>query len=81
MFSTCVCLTDSFFLSFEYASHDLSGLLSEPEITFSMAHVACIMTQLLKAMMFCDLKNIVYCDIRPANVLVTSRYISFLDFP
>ncbi|KAL1566347.1 Protein IMPAIRED IN BABA-INDUCED STERILITY 1 [Salvia divinorum] len=58
------------YLVFEYMEHDISGLLSSPEITFSEAQVKCYMKQLLSGLEHCHARGVMHRDIKGANLLV-----------
>lgn len=75
-----LCYAVSYYLSFEYAAHDLGGLLKDDDIVLSTVHISCLFCQLLKALTFCHVKNIVHCDIRPCNIFVSAKYASDLHF-
>ncbi|XP_042013151.1 protein IMPAIRED IN BABA-INDUCED STERILITY 1-like [Salvia splendens] len=58
------------YLVFEYMEHDISGLLSSPEITFTEAQVKCYMKQLLSGLEHCHARGVMHRDIKGANLLV-----------
>ncbi|XP_020578378.1 probable serine/threonine-protein kinase At1g54610 [Phalaenopsis equestris] len=63
----------SIYLVFEYMEHDLAGLSSSPEITFSESQVKCYMQQLLSGLEHCHSRSIIHRDIKCANLLVNNE--------
>ncbi|GFP87452.1 probable serine/threonine-protein kinase at1g54610 [Phtheirospermum japonicum] len=61
------------YLVFEYMEHDVSGLLSSPEITFTEAQVKCYMKQLLSGLEHCHSRGVMHRDIKGANLLVDNE--------
>lgn len=66
-------LSCSIYLVFEYMEHDISGLLSSPDIKFSEAQVKCYMKQLLSALEHCHSRGVMHRDIKGANLLVNNE--------
>ncbi|KAL7192193.1 hypothetical protein ACSBR2_024108 [Camellia fascicularis] len=66
-------LSCSIYLVFEYMEHDISGLLSSPDIKFSEAQVKCYMKQLLSGLEHCHSRGIMHRDIKGANLLVNNE--------
>ncbi|XP_041004431.1 protein IMPAIRED IN BABA-INDUCED STERILITY 1-like [Juglans microcarpa x Juglans regia] len=66
-------LSSSIYLVFEYMEHDLSGLISSPDVKFSEAQVKCYMTQLLCGIEHCHLRGIMHRDIKASNILVNNE--------
>ncbi|XP_030473758.1 cyclin-dependent kinase C-2 C-like isoform X1 [Syzygium oleosum] len=66
-------LSNSMYLVFEYMEHDLSGLISSPQIMFSDAQVKCYMKQLLSGMEHCHLHGVIHRDIKASNILVNNE--------
>ncbi|XP_047316776.1 protein IMPAIRED IN BABA-INDUCED STERILITY 1-like isoform X2 [Impatiens glandulifera] len=58
------------FLVFEYMEHDISALLSSPNISFNEEQVKCYMKQLLSGLEHCHSRGIMHRDIKAANLLV-----------
>ncbi|XP_041998645.1 protein IMPAIRED IN BABA-INDUCED STERILITY 1-like [Salvia splendens] len=58
------------YLVFECMEHDISGLLSSPEITFTEEQVKCYMKQLLSGLEHCHARGVMHRDIKGANLLV-----------
>ncbi|XP_054804147.1 cyclin-dependent kinase C-2 C-like isoform X2 [Prosopis cineraria] len=65
-------LSSSIYLVFEYMEHDLAGLVSCPDITFSDSQVKCYMRQLLSGLEHCHLRGIIHRDIKVSNILVNN---------
>ncbi|KAG8379232.1 hypothetical protein BUALT_Bualt07G0067100 [Buddleja alternifolia] len=61
------------YLVFEYMEHDISGLLSSPEITFTEAQVKCYVKQLLSGLEHCHSRGVMHRDIKGANLLVDNE--------
>ncbi|VFQ77653.1 unnamed protein product [Cuscuta campestris] len=60
-------------LVFEYMEHDLSGLLSCPDIKFNDSQIKCFMTQLLSGLEHCHSRGIMHRDIKVSNILVNNE--------
>lgn len=61
------------YLVFEYMEHDLSGLLSCPDIKFTDSQIKCYMQQLLSGLEHCHSRGIMHRDIKASNVLVNNE--------
>ncbi|PHU19619.1 putative serine/threonine-protein kinase [Capsicum chinense] len=61
------------YLVFEYMEHDLSGLLSCPDIKFTDSEIKCFMRQLLSGLEHCHSRGIMHRDIKASNVLVNNE--------
>ncbi|CAK9148025.1 unnamed protein product [Ilex paraguariensis] len=66
-------LSCSMYLVFEYMEHDISGLLSCPDIKFSEAQVKCYLKQLLSGLEHCHSRSVMHRDIKGANLLVNNE--------
>uniref|UniRef100_A0A5B6YN06 Protein kinase domain-containing protein n=1 Tax=Davidia involucrata TaxID=16924 RepID=A0A5B6YN06_DAVIN len=66
-------LSCNIYLIFEYMEHDLSGLLSCPDIKFSDAQIKCYMWQLLSGLEHCHSQGIIHRDIKASNILVNNE--------
>ncbi|KAK2981366.1 hypothetical protein RJ640_003326, partial [Escallonia rubra] len=66
-------LSCSIYLVFEYMEHDISGLLSCPDIKFSEAQVKCYTKQLLSGLEHCHSRGVMHRDIKGANLLVNNE--------
>lgn len=61
----------NFFLVFEFCEHDLAGLLSNPQVKFSLGEQKKIMQQLLNGLYYIHKNYILHRDMKTANILVT----------
>ncbi|KAK4367572.1 hypothetical protein RND71_011364 [Anisodus tanguticus] len=66
-------LSCSIYLVFEYMEHDLSGLLSCPDIKFTDSQIKCYMQQLLSGLEHCHSRGIMHRDIKVSNILVDNE--------
>ncbi|KAK7388908.1 hypothetical protein VNO78_23735 [Psophocarpus tetragonolobus] len=66
-------LSCSIYLVFEYMEHDITGLLSRPEIKFSESQIKCYMKQLLSGLEHCHSRGVMHRDIKGANLLVNNE--------
>ncbi|KAF5818197.1 putative protein-serine/threonine kinase CMGC-CDK-CRK7-CDK9 family [Helianthus annuus] len=66
-------LSCSIYLVFEYMEHDISGLLSCPDIKFTESQIKCYMKQLLSGLEHCHLRGVMHRDIKGANLLVNNE--------
>ncbi|KAE8658291.1 putative serine/threonine-protein kinase [Hibiscus syriacus] len=63
----------SLYLVFEYMEHDITGLLSCPDIKFSEPQIKCYMKQLLSGLDHCHSRGIIHRDIKGSNLLVNNE--------
>ena len=61
------------YLVFEYAEHDMQGLLSVKDLKLTKAHFKCIVKQLLEGMAYLHRQGIMHRDIKGSNILVTKK--------
>ncbi|KAI4387807.1 hypothetical protein MLD38_000209 [Melastoma candidum] len=66
-------LSSSIYLVFDYMDHDLSGLISSSDITFSVPQVKCYMKQLLAGLEHCHIHGVVHRDIKTSNILLNNE--------
>ncbi|PRQ16251.1 putative protein-serine/threonine kinase CMGC-CDK-CRK7-CDK9 family [Rosa chinensis] len=66
-------LSCSIYLVFEYMEHDITGLLSNPDIKFSEAQIKCYMKQLLSGLEHCHSRGVMHRDIKGSNLLVNNE--------
>ncbi|KAJ0754378.1 putative protein-serine/threonine kinase CMGC-CDK-CRK7-CDK9 family [Helianthus annuus] len=66
-------LSCKIYFVFEYMEHDLSGLLSCPDIKFSESQIKCYMKQLLNGIEHCHSLGVLHRDIKTANILVNNE--------
>ncbi|KAL5746779.1 hypothetical protein ACOSP7_023751 [Xanthoceras sorbifolium] len=65
-------LSCSIYLVFEYMEHDITGLLSCPDIKFTDSQIKCYMKQLLSGLEHCHSRGVMHRDIKGANLLVNN---------
>ncbi|CAB4281059.1 unnamed protein product [Prunus armeniaca] len=65
-------LSCSIYLVFEYMEHDITGLLSNPDIKFSEAQIKCYLKQLLSGLEHCHSRGVMHRDIKGSNLLVSN---------
>ncbi|XP_054806625.1 protein IMPAIRED IN BABA-INDUCED STERILITY 1 [Prosopis cineraria] len=66
-------LSCSIYLVFEYMEHDITGLLSSPDIKFSEPQIKCYMKQLLSGLDHCHSRGVMHRDIKGSNLLVNNE--------
>ncbi|KAJ6676840.1 BINDING PROTEIN putative-RELATED [Salix viminalis] len=66
-------LSCSMYLVFEYMEHDITGLLSCPDVRFSEAQIKCYMKQLISGLDHCHSKGVMHRDIKGSNLLVNNE--------
>ncbi|KAJ9114614.1 hypothetical protein QFC22_005487 [Naganishia vaughanmartiniae] len=57
----------------EYMDHDLSGILSQPQITLSVANLKSFCQQMLRGLAYLHRKAILHRDMKGSNILINSR--------
>ncbi|XP_010428415.1 PREDICTED: probable serine/threonine-protein kinase At1g54610 isoform X2 [Camelina sativa] len=60
-------------LVFEYMEHDLTGLLSSPDIKFTTPQIKCYMKQLLSGLDHCHSRGVMHRDIKGSNLLLSNE--------
>ncbi|KAF2316049.1 hypothetical protein GH714_040844 [Hevea brasiliensis] len=66
-------LSCSIYLVFEYMEHDITGLLSCPDVRFSESQIKCYMKQLLSGLEHCHSMGVMHRDIKGSNLLVNNE--------
>ncbi|KAK4981014.1 serine/threonine protein kinase, CMGC, CDC2/CDK subfamily [Elasticomyces elasticus] len=56
-----------------YMDHDLSGMLTNPDIHFSEPQIKCYMQQLLEGLRYLHASRILHRDMKAANILINNR--------
>ncbi|PAN21540.1 hypothetical protein PAHAL_3G474000 [Panicum hallii] len=64
--------SSAIYLVFEYLEHDLAGLTSSPDVSFSEPQIKCYMRQLLEGLAHCHARGVMHRDIKCANLLVSN---------
>ncbi|KAI5454265.1 kinase subunit of RNA polymerase II carboxy-terminal domain kinase I [Naganishia albida] len=57
----------------EYMDHDLSGILSQPQITLSVANLKSFCQQMLRGLAYLHGKAILHRDMKGSNILINSK--------
>ena len=71
----------SIYLVLEFCEHDLAGLLSNPQVKFSLAEIKKIAQMLMNALYFIHSNKILHRDMKASNVLITkSGILKLADF-
>ena len=58
---------------FEYMDHDLTGILSQSQFTFSDAHLKSLCQQMLAGLAYLHHKGVIHRDIKGSNILINNR--------
>lgn len=61
------------YMVFEYASHDLTGLLNHPNFVLTAAHKKHLLKQLFEGLDYLHRRGVLHRDIKAANILVSNR--------
>ncbi|CCM01583.1 uncharacterized protein FIBRA_03643 [Fibroporia radiculosa] len=63
----------SVFMVFEYMDHDLTGVLSQTQFTFTEAHLKSFCRQMLAGLAYLHHKGVIHRDIKGSNILINNR--------
>lgn len=58
---------------FEYMDHDLTGLIDQPGIRFTVPQIKCYMKQLLTGLHYCHINQVLHRDIKGSNLLIDNN--------
>lgn len=58
---------------FEYMDHDLTGVLSQTQFTFTDAHLKSLCHQMLAGLAYLHHKGVIHRDIKGSNILINNR--------
>ena len=61
------------FMVTPYMSHDLSGLLENPDVNFTIPQIKCYMLQLLEGVKYLHENKILHRDMKAANLLISNK--------
>ena len=61
------------YMVFEYMDHDLTGILSQNQFTFTDAHLKSLCRQMLAGLAYLHHKGVIHRDIKGANILVDNK--------
>ncbi|CAN0870991.1 Protein IMPAIRED IN BABA-INDUCED STERILITY 1 [Linum grandiflorum] len=65
--------SSNIYLVFEYMEHDITGLLSSPDVSFTESQIKCFMKQLLSGIEHCHSVGVMHRDIKGSNLLVNNQ--------
>ena len=61
------------YMVFEYMDHDLTGVLSQSQFTFSDANLKSLCHQMLAGLAYLHHKGVIHRDIKGSNILINRR--------
>jgi hypothetical protein len=65
--------TGSVYMVFEYMDHDLTGILSQTQFSFTDAHLKSLCHQMLAGLAYLHHKGVIHRDIKGSNILINNR--------
>ncbi|KAG0709671.1 kinase-like domain-containing protein [Suillus ampliporus] len=63
----------SVYMVFEYMDHDLTGVLSQTQFSFSEANLKSLCSQMLAGLAYLHHKGVIHRDIKGSNILINNR--------
>ncbi|KAJ7068303.1 Pkinase-domain-containing protein [Mycena amicta] len=63
----------SVYMVFEYMEHDLTGILSQNQFSFTDAHLKSLCRQMLAGLAYLHHKGVIHRDIKGSNILINNR--------
>ncbi|KAH7343357.1 kinase-like domain-containing protein [Rhizoctonia solani] len=60
------------FMVFEYMDHDLTGVLSQTQFTFTPAHLKSLCAQMLSGLAYLHQKSVIHRDMKGSNILLNN---------
>lgn len=61
------------YMVFEYMDHDLTGILSQTQFSFTDAHLKSLCRQMLAGLAYLHHKGVIHRDIKGSNILINNR--------